>query len=82
MKHFIHQLYHSKFSANGNYERSAEDPAGAARAGQGLTLAVQVALSGSMSRSTLCRTGAGHRVAKRASMMKVSICPGGKQTSW
>lgn len=28
-----------------------------------------------MSRSTLCRTGAGQRVASRASMMKVSIYP-------
>lgn len=41
--------------------------------GRGLTLAVQVARRGSMSRSTLCRTGTGHRVASRASMMKVSI---------
>lgn len=42
--------------------------------GRGLTLAVHVALRGSMSRSTLCRTGTGHSVASRASMMKVSIC--------
>lgn len=36
-----------------------------------------------MSRSTLCRTGTGHRVANRASMMKVSICPGGRrQSTW
>lgn len=53
--------------------------------GRGLTLARQVALRGSMSRSTLCSTEAGHRAASRASMVKVDIC-GRRQealgTSW
>lgn len=58
------------------YSKCAPKRHSGAREGRaGLTLAVQVALSGSMSRSTLCRTGAGQRVANRASMMKVSICP-------
>lgn len=80
MKHFPHHLFHRKFSVNDNYEPSVGNLAGVYR---GLTLAVQVALSGSMSRSTLCRTGAGHRVANRASMMKVNICPRRKEmSSW
>ena len=38
------------------------------------TLVVQVALRGSMSRSSLCRTAAGHREARRANIRNVNIC--------
>lgn len=44
------------------------------------TLVVQVALSGSISLSSLWRTAAGHREASLASIKKVNICSAHEHT--